>query len=81
MDIGIGATLELDDNGGEDSFVAITPLLALTPPDHEFTTWEYVEVDGNRVRKSIPATDDPGEWSFECEYTAAIMARDRKSVV
>lgn len=75
MDIGIGATLFVDDNGGEDAYVAVSPLLGLTPPDPEFGTWEYVEVDGARVKKSIPTTDDPGDWSFEMEYTKVKMTR------
>jgi hypothetical protein len=75
MDIGIGATLACDDDGGEDNYVAVSPLLALTPPDPDFGTWEYVEVDGDRVKKSIPSTDDPGEWSFEIEYTKEKLTR------
>lgn len=77
MDIGIGATLYLDDSGAEDSYVLLSVLTALTPPAPEFGTWEYVEVDGDRVKKSIPTTDDPGNWSFEQEYTAAKMTRLR----
>lgn len=74
MDIGVGATLKLGD-GSEEALVAVSPLLGLTPPDPEFGTWEYVEVDGNRVKKSIPTTDDPGDFAFECEYTAERLAR------
>lgn len=74
MDIGIGATLELGD-GTDDALVVVSPLLELTPPADEVNTWEYVEVDGDRVQKSIASITNPGEWSFSCEYTAARMAR------
>lgn len=75
MDIGIGAKLKLEDTQGSDTFTAVSPLLALTPPGPEVTTWEYVEVDGARVRKSIASVKDPGDWSFECEYTKEIWVR------
>lgn len=73
--IGLGATLEVDD-GTLKAYVAVVDLLNLTPPDYETGTVESkrLNLTGRTLVKKA-ALNDPGEFTFEYEHSAAKKAR------
>lgn len=77
--IGLGATVEIDDNGNgsapdQASFEEVEALLTITPPSIKTGVAESKRIGATRIRK-VATIEDGAEWSFTQDHTHAGWTR------
>lgn len=73
--IGVTASLTVTD-GASSAASAIPGIRMMTGPKVDAPKIEALTLDiSDGHKKYVPGLRDPGDFSFECEYTAALLVR------